>query len=87
MEMIRQRATDRAKQIKDIKHRNLINLVNQWPAMIHSDELVSLIQALNYSDKRGKRMQTASMINRLRRKGLISYDAGLGIWKNLTKSN
>ena len=85
MESIRQRATDRAKQIKDDKHRNLIRHLFNWPEEITSNELKQYIDALNYTDKHGNRMLTLSMINRLRRKGLISYDASLGIWKNMTK--
>ena len=85
MESIRQRATDRAKQIKQDKHRNLVRHLFNWPAEITSNELKDLINALNYTDNKGNRMLTLSMINRLRRKGLINYDAGLGVWKNLTK--
>jgi hypothetical protein len=85
MESIRQNATDRAKQIKQDKHRNLVRYLYNWPAEITSIELKELIQALNYVDAKGKRMRELSMINRLRRKQLIQYDAGLGIWKNLTK--
>jgi len=85
MEHIRQNATDRAKQIKQDKHRNLVRHLYNWPAEITSIELKQLIQALNYVDKHGKRMRELSMINRLRRKHLITYDAGLGVWVNLTK--
>ena len=84
MELIRQRATIRAKQIKDLKHRNLVNHISNWPAKITTEELQNLISELNYTDKQGTRMLTSSMINRLRRKGLVKYDAGLGLWINLT---
>ena len=87
METIRQNATDRAKQIKDDKHRNLVRHLFNWPEEITSNELKQLIDGLNYQDKQGNRMLTLSMINRLRRKGLIVYDAGLGLWKNKTKLN
>ena len=85
MERIRQNATDRAKQIKDDKHRNLVRYLYNWPAEITSNELKQLIQALNYVDAKGNRMRELSMINRLRRKQLIRYDTGLGVWVNLTK--
>ena len=85
MESIRQNATDRASQIKQDKHQNLKRHIFNWPAEITTNELKHLIQALNYTDKKGNRMLEVSMINRLRRKRLVEYDAGLGVWKNLTK--
>ena len=87
MELIRQRATDRAKQIKNEKHQNLKRYIFNWPAEITTIELKQLILALNYVNSKGKRMSELSMINRLRRKSLIKYDAGLGIWKNMTKTD
>ena len=81
MEAIRQRATKAAKTGKERKHQLLVHRLRTLPAEIQTDQLRVL--AL---DIYPKRFAFRSFINRVRRHGLMSYDAILGLWVNHTLS-
>ena len=82
MESIRQQATKRAAEIKHKKHQRLLLIIHSWPAEIESNQLKELILTLPYFHSDGSRMRSSSMINRLRSKNVIQYDASKGVWIN-----
>jgi hypothetical protein len=85
MEAIRIRAIARAKQIKDEKYQRLFIFLQGWPKEITPEQLKQLINdEINLTNKRGKQMHLRSFINKLTRRQLLRYDAGLGKWINLT---
>lgn len=81
MEACRQRATKAAKAVRERKHQLLVHRLRTLPAAIQTDELRVLIL-----DIYPKRFAFRSFINRVRRHGLMSYDAILGVWVNHTLS-
>lgn len=81
MEAIRQRATKAAKTGKERKHQLLVSRLRTLPAEIQTEQLRVL--AL---DIYPKRFAFRSFVNRVRRHGLMTYDAILGLWVNHTLS-
>jgi aspartate/methionine/tyrosine aminotransferase len=85
MEAIRIRAIARAKQIKDEKYRKLFIFLQGWPDKITPEQLKQLItDEIEMTNKHGKQMHVRSFMNKLTRRQLLKYDAGLGKWINLT---
>ncbi|MEY4403626.1 MAG: hypothetical protein RIR91_1661 [Verrucomicrobiota bacterium] len=76
MEAIRVRATNAAAAKKQRRIQNLIAALSTLPAAMTTDELRDAVTKSNY---RGK---FHSMTNRLRRHGLMLYDAAAGVWVN-----
>jgi len=79
MEAIRQRATKAAKTVRERKHQLLVHRLRTLPAEIQTDQLRVLIL-----DIYPKRFCFRSFTNRVRKHGLMSYDAILGVWVNHT---
>lgn len=85
MELIRQRATIRAKEVKDNKTLVLKTIFQQSPKEFTALELKDFIQSkISLPKRKDQPTRYDSFIYRLRRKGIIKYDAGLGKWVNLT---
>lgn len=85
MEAIRIRAIARAKQIKDEKYKKLFIFIQGWPKEITPEHLKQLINdEINMTNKHGKQMHFRSFMNKLTRRKLLRFDAGLGKWINLT---
>jgi len=78
MEAIRVRATQRAATSKARNHLALIRNLSTLPASLSTDELQAIVKAA--STYRGT---YHSFQNRLRRHGLMRYDAASGRWLNL----
>ena len=85
MELIRQRAIEIARKRRLERLDNLKILIYSWPKELNTDEFRARIDLIEYKTNNGKSMNKLSLINRIRSKGLMKYDAGLGIWLNLTK--
>ena len=85
MELIRQRAIEIARKRRYERLDNLKNLIKSWPEQLTTDEFRSRIELIEYKTKNGKLMNKLSLVNRIRSKGLVVYDTGLGLWKNMTK--
>ena len=82
MEGIRQRATAKAKAIKDQKNLNLIAVLSTLPERLTPTELRELFLT-GYC--RDKQVTEESFFIRVKRRGLMSYDPASGLWLNLTK--
>ncbi len=77
MERIRQQATEKAKAVKDEKHRNLVALVSTWPERMTSDELKEIVKRdIDYTGN------YSSLTYRFTRKALLRYMPD-GYWHNL----
>ena len=83
MEGIRQRATAKAKAIKDERNRNLIAVLSTLPERLTPTELRDLFLA-GYC--RDKQVTEESFFLRVKRRGLMSYDPASGTWLNLTRN-
>ena len=77
MEAIRQRATKAAKAVREGKHQLLVQRLRSLPAEITSDNLRKFAD-----DIYPRRFAFRSFVNRVRRHGLLTYDAVLGVWVN-----
>ena len=85
MELIRQRATIRAKEVKDNKTLRLKSLFQSGTKDYTAEELKQFINAnIDLPMRNYKPTLYNSFIYRLRRKGIVKYDALLGKWINLT---
>ena len=86
MEKIRStRATPAAKKRHDDNNDYLIELMQSIPAEITLRKLMGYLDQIPYwNAKTGKERNRKSLYNRMIRRGLIKYDAGLGKWINLT---
>lgn len=82
MEGIRQRATAKAKAIKDQKNLNLIAVLSALPERLTPTELRELFLT-DYCQ--AKQVTEESFFIRVKRRGLMSYDPATGLWLNLTK--
>lgn len=77
MEAIRVRATERASVSRARKHLALIRNLSTLAASLSTEELQAIVKASTY------RGTYHSFQNRLRRHGLMRYDAASGRWLNL----
>lgn len=77
MEAIRQRATKAAKAVRERKHQLLVHRLRSLPAEITTDNLRKFA-----ADIYPRRFAFRSFVNRVRRHGLLAYDAVLGVWVN-----
>jgi len=77
MEAIRQRATKAAKAVREGKHQLLVQRLRSLPAEITTDNLRKAA-----ADIYPRRFAFRSFVNRVRRHGLLTYDAVLGVWVN-----
>ena len=77
MEAIRQRATKAAKAVMERKHQLLVHRLRSLPAEITTDNLRKFA-----ADIYPRRFAFRSFVNRVRRHGLLAYDAVLGVWVN-----
>jgi len=86
MEKIRStRATPAAKKIHDDNNDYLIELMKPIPAQVTLKKLKGYLEQIPYwNAKTGKERNRKSLFNRMIRRGLIKYDAGLGKLINLT---
>ena len=86
MEYVRStKATPAAKQIHDDNNVYLIELMQSIPAQVTLKKLRGYLDQMPYwNAKTGKERNRKSLLNRMIRRKLIRYDAGLGKWINLT---
>lgn len=82
MEAIRQRATIRAKQVKDEQIRLLRGYIADLPDRMTSLELDDLL-VREYTAQR--KVARASFFRRVKRHGLLAYDGSTGHWQNLCR--
>ena len=86
MEYIRStKATPAAKKRHDDNNAYLIELMKPIPAQVTLKKLMGYLDQIPYwNEKTGKERNRKSLYNRMIRRGLIKYDAGLKRWINLT---
>lgn len=82
MELIRRRATDKAKAVKEQKNQRLTKALQSLPDQMTSQELDDLFLNDYLSSKQVTR---DSFHKRVRRRGLLAYDPSKGVWLNLSK--
>lgn len=82
MEAIRQRATIRAKEVKDDQIRLLRLYIADLPDRMTGPELDQLL-VKEYAEQR--KVTKASFFRRVKRHGLLVYDATTGHWQNLCR--
>jgi triacylglycerol esterase/lipase EstA (alpha/beta hydrolase family) len=82
MESIRQRATARAKAVRDKKTDRLKFYLAELPDRMTKEELKTLIVD-EYCQQ--TKVDPASFYRHVKRHGLLSYDGAVGLWVNLTK--
>lgn len=82
METIRQRATIRAKEVKDDQIRLLRLYLADLPERMTSPELDDLI-VREYAAQR--KVTKASFFRRVKRHALLAYDVTTGHWQNLCR--
>lgn len=82
MEQIRQRATSRAKAVKEGKNLRLIEALKALPETMTTQELYDLFLS-NYLTTRD--VTKDSFFKRVKRRGLMAYDAAQSVWLNLSR--
>jgi len=82
MEAIRQRATARAKEVKDDQIRLLRLYIADLPDRMTGPELDDLL-VREYAEQR--KVTKASFFRRVKRHALLAYDATTGHWQNLCR--
>ena len=85
MEACRRAATLAAVSAKKRKNDRLRELVSAWPSSIAPTDLKALVLELAKAPspyRRGKRYNPRSVLNRLRRHGMLSFDHATGLWTN-----
>ena len=82
MESIRQRATARAKTVRDKKTDRLKHYLSELPERMTKEELKTLIVD-EYCQQ--KQVDPASFYRHVKRHGLLSYDGAVALWVNHTR--
>ena len=82
MEGIRQRATAKAKAVKDEKRQRLMGYLKELPDRMTVDELMNQIGS-EYC--RQREVTKAAFFRLIRKHGLLSYDPKDGLWMNNCK--
>ena len=76
MERCRVRATKAAQAIRHDKHRRLVQLLSALPESVTAEQIRQHVEPYY----QGYSMR--SMFNRIRRHGLLTFDANTGLWNN-----
>jgi hypothetical protein len=85
MEACRKAATVAAAEAKARKNDRLRELVSHWPATISPADLKALVLELAQTPspyRRRRRYNPRSILNRLRRCSMLSFDHATGLWTN-----
>jgi len=85
MEACRRAATVAAAEAKARKNDRLREVVSLWPASISPTDLKAMVLELSQKPspyRRRRRYNPRSILNRLRRCGMIAFDPGTGQWTN-----
>lgn len=85
MEEVRSLGVAAMQQAWAIRNHNLRTAVSAWPPSMSKNDFRFKVQELihNPDNLRKKAHRPDSMINRLRRNGLVCFDADAKLWVNL----